>query len=235
VKQRDLIVQSLTRQGGRNGIVTKDAGDRIIVMDAQGNEIRSIPKGMTDAQRGAASDRDRGLDLRERGLNDKDAKAKEGRARLEKYARDHATRLVGFVDLALKLVNATNAGPISIAKRRIPGSDAYNLGQRLETIRANVGFKELTSMRAASPTGGALGQVTERELAFLQAVEGSLDQSQSPSELMSNLRRIRESAAKIMSDNGGGPAGAAPAASESPAPSRAAPRGRAGFSATEVK
>ena len=38
-------------------------------------------------------------------------------------------------------------------------------------------------MRDASPTGGALGQVSERELGYLQSVLGSLEQSQTADEL----------------------------------------------------
>ena len=47
-------------------------------------------------------------------------------------------------------------------------------------------------MRENSPTGGALGQVTERELAFLQSVEGSLDQAQSEDQLRQILQRLRD-------------------------------------------
>ena len=46
-------------------------------------------------------------------------------------------------------------------------------------------------MRDASPTGGALGQVSERELGFLQSVFGSLDQSQTAEELQYNLELLR--------------------------------------------
>ena len=46
-------------------------------------------------------------------------------------------------------------------------------------------------MRDASPTGGALGQVSERELGFLQSVFGSLDQSQSAEELAYNIQLLQ--------------------------------------------
>jgi len=62
----------------------------------------------------------------------------------------------------------------------------------LETIQANVGFDKLQAMREASPTGGALGSVTERELAFLQAVFGSLRQDTSPENVRYNLQRLKE-------------------------------------------
>jgi hypothetical protein len=45
-------------------------------------------------------------------------------------------------------------------------------------------------MRNNSPTGGALGSVTERELALLQATWGSLQQSQSKEQFEANLDRF---------------------------------------------
>ena len=47
-------------------------------------------------------------------------------------------------------------------------------------------------MREASPTGGALGQVSTFELQNLMAVFGSLEQSQSNEELQYNLRRLQQ-------------------------------------------
>jgi hypothetical protein len=67
--------------------------------------------------------------------------------------------------------------------------DAENLG---ETIRANIGFDRLQQMREASPTGGALGQVSDRELKTLQSVSGSIDLSQSETELIKNLDRLND-------------------------------------------
>lgn len=61
----------------------------------------------------------------------------------------------------------------------------------LSTIQANVGFDKLQAMREASPTGGALGSVTEKELAFLQSVFGSLRQDTSPENVRYNLTRLK--------------------------------------------
>ena len=61
----------------------------------------------------------------------------------------------------------------------------------LSTIQSNVGFDKLQAMREASPTGGALGSVTEKELAFLQSVFGSLRQDTSPENVRYNLERLK--------------------------------------------
>ena len=48
----------------------------------------------------------------------------------------------------------------------------------LNTIKARGGFQELNNMKQSSPTGGALGQVSDREEQLLQNAFGSLDTSQ---------------------------------------------------------
>ncbi len=72
-----------------------------------------------------------------------------------------------------------------------PGSQAQALKTILNTIKANVGFQSLQEMRANSPTGGALGQVSERELAYLQATMGDIAQEQDGALLAEKLRAMQ--------------------------------------------
>lgn len=72
------------------------------------------------------------------------------------------------------------------------GSPQRDVRSLLDSIRANVGFDKLQAMRAASPTGGALGQVSERENTLLQSALGSLEQSQTASQFRRNLQRVRD-------------------------------------------
>ncbi|WP_425084016.1 hypothetical protein [Ruegeria profundi] len=72
----------------------------------------------------------------------------------------------------------------------IDSTRAGAVKNRLSTIKANIGFDKLQSMRDASPTGGALGQVSEFENRLLQAVFGSLEQAQSAKDIMYNLDRL---------------------------------------------
>lgn len=80
----------------------------------------------------------------------------------------------------------------------VPGTDAHTLSQRLDTIRANIGFDKLQAMREASPTGGALGQVSEMENRLLQAVYGSLNQAQSADELGRVLDQVERTYNEII-------------------------------------
>lgn len=72
----------------------------------------------------------------------------------------------------------------------VGGTPAHNLNAILDTVKANVGFDQLQAMRDASPTGGALGQVSEFENRLLQSVLGSLETSQGKDQLEFNLKRL---------------------------------------------
>jgi hypothetical protein len=60
-------------------------------------------------------------------------------------------------------------------------------------------------MRASSPTGGALGQVTDFENRLLQATIGNLEQSQSKDQLLYNLRRVKDTYLDIVHGPGNRP------------------------------
>jgi hypothetical protein len=64
------------------------------------------------------------------------------------------------------------------------------LKEILDTIKSNIGFNKLQEMREGSPTGGALGNVSDRENKLLQSVIASVEQSQSRGQCMANLRRV---------------------------------------------
>lgn len=58
-----------------------------------------------------------------------------------------------------------------------PYSDSAEVQRQVAVLKANATIETLTAMRAASPTGGALGSVTESENAMLAAKAGALDPS----------------------------------------------------------
>jgi hypothetical protein len=114
---------------------------------------------------------------------------------------EEVDRVLSRMDGSWTPVTGIGAGLMS----RIPGSAASDVGQLLNTIRAEAAFGRLQQMREASPTGGALGAVTERELALLQASIGSLDQSQSAQQFRDNLNRVRNLYLDIVHGPDGGP------------------------------
>lgn len=108
-----------------------------------------------------------------------------------------ADNVIAEIDRVLPSVGVTTAGPLGATLSGIPGTPARDVRALVDTIKANIGFQELSEMRANSPTGGALGNVTERELAFLQSVISNLEQAQSPDQLKQNLQNVR----KAMTDS----------------------------------
>lgn len=105
--------------------------------------------------------------------------------------RDQADLVINKVDQALSKVGVTTAGIGGSVMSHIPGSSAKDLDADLDTIKAILGFNTLSEMRKASPTGGALGQVSERELKLLTSARASLDQAQSPEQLRDRLTEIK--------------------------------------------
>lgn len=70
--------------------------------------------------------------------------------------------------------------------------------EALKQITALIGFDELNQMRQASPTGGALGQVSERELMYLQSVAGSLNPNQSEPAFRAQLKKVRDEIERVV-------------------------------------
>lgn len=96
------------------------------------------------------------------------------------------------IDKAIAGVGWSTSGFVGSLLDAIPGTPAYDLSQTLKTIQGNIGFDKLQNMRDNSPTGGALGQVSNLEIQLLQAVQGALAQGQSSEQLKANLSRIGE-------------------------------------------
>jgi hypothetical protein len=88
-------------------------------------------------------------------------------------------------------------GPAMI--RAIPGQFAEaallqperNLRARIDQLKADIAFERLQQMREESPTGGALGNVSNIELGLLQSTLGNLDTTQSPEQLRETLNNVQ--------------------------------------------
>jgi hypothetical protein len=83
-------------------------------------------------------------------------------------------------------------GAAASAFSSVGGTNAANTRELVSTIKANVGFDSLQKMRDASPTGAALGAISDTEMKLLTSVLGSLEQSQSEAQLLANLDRLNE-------------------------------------------
>ncbi len=109
----------------------------------------------------------------------------------KRQALDKINLVVNKVDEALANTDLFTSGLLGSTLGIIPGTPARDLKGSIDTIKANLGFTALQQMRAASPTGGALGQVSERELTLLNSAVASLDSGQSPEALRRNLEQVK--------------------------------------------
>lgn len=128
------------------------------------------------------------------------------------------------LDQALGLTGSDTTGLLGTLLQNVPGTNARNLDALLTTIRSNIGFDRLQAMREASPTGGALGAVSDFENRQLQSTLGNLEQSQTEDQLRRNLERVRETYLDIIHGPGNRPGEGDSNNSPRPAQSQANPQ-----------
>lgn len=106
--------------------------------------------------------------------------------------KQQAGVVMSTIDKSLGIIknNSLATGMPGAILGNLANTDARALNNNLMTIKANIGFDKLQEMRANSPTGGALGAVSEMENKLLQAVNGALDPMQKD-QLVENLTAIR--------------------------------------------
>jgi hypothetical protein len=137
-----------------------------------------------------------------------EAEKKIGHAKRDAEQKQVANVVTQDIDRALDLVEknpATTTGFAGPYISKIGGTPANDVRALVDTVKANAGFAELQKMRDNSPTGGALGQVSEREIAYLQATIGNMEQSQTADQFKDNLRRVKNAYSDIIHGAGNGP------------------------------
>lgn len=181
---------SATSFGGLSSAIDS-AGNPIFVQPSNQGGIRIIEgvrpatydpntqRSISDAKKGGALDAQ------------KDAAKPKVSAALN-AALAKTNNVMSQIDRVLPDIGQWTAGSAGSVLSRVPGIQARDVKATIDTIKANLGFAELQEMRANSPTGGALGAVSEREIAYLQSTIANLEQSQSPAQLRENLERVKQ-------------------------------------------
>ncbi|MEZ2132687.1 MULTISPECIES: phage tail tip lysozyme [unclassified Sinorhizobium] len=77
-------------------------------------------------------------------------------------------------------------------------SDAAELRRQIDVLTSNATIENLTAMRQASPTGGALGSVTEREGAMLAAAAGAIDPNSGKERLEKQLDNYEHTLLRVI-------------------------------------
>ncbi len=186
-KQRAELAQLQAKPGS-----SSEAAMAKILAEVQGDKIKSQIPGTTEYER---------VQKRDAGVK-KEESAWSGSVKQADQMIDYIDSIVGegkYKGKGSKLGFFSTGLPGQVLQN-VGGTDARNLRGDLDRIKANIGFEELNKMRRESPTGGALGQVTERELQFLQSVQGALDQAQTPEQLDKMLYEVKLSTQRLKSD-----------------------------------
>lgn len=113
---------------------------------------------------------------------------------------------------AKKLADNWTTGFIGNFTQAIPGTESHNLQEILAGVGSNITIDKLQQMRQNSPTGGALGQVSNYEDQMLRSAYGSLSQSQTKEQFTYNLDRLEKIYDSIINGPAGGAITAFPAA-----------------------
>jgi hypothetical protein len=151
-------------------------------------EARLEEQRLTREQRAeeAAIKREERADIRE---EKKEAQQIEQASRVDSVEsdlgrlEDAATRLLKHPGLS-GIVGLSGTLPI------IPGTNRADANAQLNALKSRIFVSVLQSMREASKTGGAVGNVTEREGDKLEAVLGTLERAQSYGQIQQSLREI---------------------------------------------
>lgn len=128
----------------------------------------------------------------------KDQRTVEKMDNMDAAAKQSGQNVLGMIQQARNLVGHGNAYGVLPSTglgsllNWIPGTNGRDLEATLDTIKANVGFDKLQQMRANSPTGAALGSVSDFENKMLQSVIASLATSQSKEQFLTNLQRVED-------------------------------------------
>jgi len=172
------------------------------VVDIEGSPNVLNPPGVdpTDlsspaAEIQAAVDRQTALQEADFATDQELTRPQRERAVLETMATVDNT--LDLVNQALGGVNAWTTGPVGVVLQKIAGTEATDLQATVDTIVANLSFDRLQQMKESSKTGGALGPVSERELTLLGSAVSALSTSQSPPQMLSNLRRVEQHYSRI--------------------------------------
>ena len=192
----------------------KPSKDHVFDFNPQTGTIRRDERGLPiEVPRGKAA-------TKAEELAEKAAGREESTKRQASLATTHIDAIKGI----LKDSPSTTTGIAGAFLSQIPSTSAHDLDRRIDTLKAMIGFNALNEMRANSPTGGALGNVTERELALLQSTVASLELSQSRDQFLENLALVEEQFNRVVHGPEGG-GGAAPGEDPNlePAPNVALP------------
>lgn len=130
------------------------------------------------------------------------AKAAPAAAKEEVAQGRRETATATIVDAAATARDlAKNEGNLGISGKAWalkPDSEAAELRRQVHVLQSQASIENLTAMRQASPTGGALGSVSEKENAMLAAAAGAIDPDSGPADFARQLDNYERTLLRIV-------------------------------------
>lgn len=115
---------------------------------------------------------------------------------------DHAAVVQRGTQRALSYFQGADGGVVLQSLRSglrlVPGTRTHAARDALEEIKNNIGIDELQRMRQSSPTGGAMGNVSDRDISLLTSALGRLEVENDPQRMVENLRFISATYERIL-------------------------------------
>ena len=106
----------------------------------------------------------------------------------------HNARVFESAQTALEFFSGARGGIIPQNWRRLAplaaGTDMHEAWRALREIKNNIGIDELQRMRQSSPTGGAMGNVSDRDMELLTGALGELDTIRDPETMVDRINFI---------------------------------------------
>lgn len=131
----------------------------------------------------------------------------EAAVKQDRYRMDMATRAMEIIDEALPKVSGQTTGVAGAVLGNVPGTRAYNFRESIEPLKSMLTIDTLQAMRQMSPTGGALGNVSDYENRMLAAAVSSLNTAQDPAQYRQALTKVKTHLGNVIRLINGGAAG----------------------------
>jgi cytochrome c556 len=180
-------------------------------------ETESKFKEVTGAQRQEREDWYKQQDLsikQQKAAQDTEKSAQEMQIRQQKV-KDENKSLADHVETAATslrelddIISTIEKNPFSVGKMsgiyaKLPvDTDASKVRAKLQTVGSNVAVNALTAMRQSSPTGGAVGNVSDKDMELFRATEGSFDpDSLQAKDILPTLKEIKRKRLQIYNDS----------------------------------
>ena len=134
-------------------------------------------------------------------MGEKAEKRQRSEAKAQTYAQGMLDDITHIRELAKGGILPA-FGPAGIAGRRIPGTNAHAIDQTMESIKSRVSLSALQEMRNNSPTGAAMGNVSDKDTSLLENSITSLNLARNPEEVERSLQILENNFLNVVHGEG---------------------------------